>query len=357
MSKPMGLRKHVAIVGKTNAGKSTLFNLLTGQDNAIVSAVAGTTTDPVNKAMELLGYGPIVLIDTAGLGDTTELGGARIGKTEKVLRRCDAAILVGDVDVELKLPHLIVKKNEFNYEKIIADLGRLLSEQEDEDKSILGGLVEPGANVILVMPIDSEAPKGRIILPQMQVLRDCLDNGIASMVVTEKELPAALKSLDKVDLVVTDSQVFKYVNEVTPEGIPVTSFSMLLAHNKANFNELLNGARALDDLPASGKILMLEGCTHNSTHEDIGRVKIPKWLKEKTGGDYEFEFRTGYDFPDDHAEYIAAIMCGGCMLNRRELLNRIAELKTSGVPVTNYGMFIAWATDTLERTVEIFDER
>ncbi|GHU41601.1 GTP-binding protein [Clostridia bacterium] len=413
------LRKHVVLIGKTNSGKSTLFNALTGQDNAIVSETAGTTTDPVGKAMELLPFGPIFLVDTAGLGDTSDLGEERMKKTHIACRRGDAFLYVAnsndfDEDDYLafagkKRPHLLIF-TEINTAtdsaaiaakplttdspttaqdspttmqdsqattrerlfvayphaltfaengdpiEIRSALSALLSELEPDDGYMIGDLIPYNSNVIFVIPVDSEAPKGRIILPQVQLLRECLDHGIRSYVVRDSELEDAIATLGEasIRLVVTDSQAFAYVNQIVPDSVQLTSFSILLARQKGNITQLLEGVDAFAHLPDGAKILMLEGCTHNHTHEDIGRVKIPKLLKEQTGKTFDFQFFSGYDFPSDLSPYAAAIQCGNCMINRREAFARLEELTAANIPVTNYGLMLAWVNGILERATELF---
>lgn len=387
---PAALRKHVAIVGRTNAGKSTVFNALCGQENAIVSPKPGTTTDPVHKAMELIPFGPIVLTDTAGFGDDSSLGAARLQKTRQAIRRADAAIYVADAgqfaleDYEAfrkrKMPHLLAftkcasspvgslavlesaypealfLKDPEDIEGLRQRLTMLLQESQPEEPALLGDLVPPGGHVLLVTPIDTEAPKGRMILPQMQALRDCLDHGILATVCREFELEQALRVLGSVELVVTDSQAFAYVAQRVPEEIPLTSFSMLLARQKADFPELLAGARSIERLRDGDRILMLEGCTHNHTHEDIGRVKLPMILQKKTGKSLDFAYCTGYDFPEDLSGFRLAIQCGGCMINRGEITARQQELEDAGIPLTNYGIALAWGAGILTRASAAFLE-
>ena len=384
---PNALRRHVVLAGPANAGKSTLFNALTGQEHAIVSPVPGTTTDPVSKAMELIPFGPIVLIDTAGLDDTGQLGVQRIHKTKKVLRRADAGIYVADANTfreaeyltftEERIPHLLVftKTDEMEPEKlrmlkhkypdglypagpaeageIREHLSKLLSETEPEVRPLIGDLVPEYGTVVLVTPIDSEAPRGRLILPQIQVLRECLDYGIQAMVCRESELERALKSLQQVDLVVTDSQVFAYVDKRVPQNVPLTSFSMLLARQKGDFLQLLAGAGRIPELGDDARILMLEGCTHNHTHEDIGRVKLPGMLRQKTGKRLHFDYFGGYDFPADLSGYDLAIQCGSCMINSREIQIRLEKMEEAGVAVTNYGIALAYGAGILERAAHI----
>ena len=383
---PNALRRHVVLLGDANAGKSTLFNALTGQDRAIVSPRPGTTTDPVSAAMELNPYGPVVLVDTAGLGDESELGGQRMKKTHEMRRRADAALYVADItgfDREAycrfkleKLPHILVftkcgmagdaaasLAREFDMAVFFDGdaaplrerLANLLQSLRHESETLLGDLLPPESNVVMVVPVDSAAPKGRLILPQVQLLRDCLDHGIKCFVTRESELESALCGLSPVNLVVTDSQAFGYVNRVLPRDIPLTSFSMLLARQKGDFHQLLEGANALPQLPENANILMLEGCTHNHTHEDIGRVKIPALLKKKTGKRLRFDHYSGYDFPESLDAYHMAIQCGGCMLNNREIMSRLETLADKGLPVTNYGIALAWLNGILARCCEIFN--
>lgn len=387
---PKSLRPHVVLLGETNAGKSSLFNALAGQQAAIVSSQPGTTTDPVQQAMELIPFGPIVLVDTAGSGDDSLLGSERQKKTAKARRRADVVLFVADAAnfrpeayeafLQESQPHILVfTKGDLISSSAVETLlkrypaavvcnaalgqglavlreklGALLCE-DTEEQSLTAGVFPPGSNVVLVTPIDSAAPKGRLILPQVQLLRDCLDNGITCMVCREFELESALATLNRVDFVVTDSQAFAYVNQRVPRDIPLTSFSMLLARQKGNFGQLLAGAAALDTLPDGAKILMLEGCTHNTTHEDIGRVKIPALLRKKTGKSFEFSFCSGYDFPADLSSYHMAIQCGGCMLNKREITSRLRRLAAEGLPVTNYGICLAWGSGILDRCCEIFN--
>jgi len=386
---PNALRKHVVILGRTNAGKSTLFNALTEQNRAIVSAAAGTTTDPVSAAMELIPYGPIVLTDTAGTGDESLLGAQRLAKTQAACRKADAALYVqagaaaGMMEMleyeafrATKLEHLLVftqcdagmraalrgQYAEALFFNDAADLpavrealAAVLAKQSPENTSLLEGFVPRGGHVVLVTPIDSEAPKGRLILPQTQTLRDALDNGFTCTVCRETELAAALANVKRVDLVVTDSQAFAEVDRIVPREVPLTSFSMLLARQKADFAQLRAGVEAVAGLADGSRILMLEGCTHNHTHEDIGRVKIPALLRKKTGKEFAFEYASGYDFPADLSGYALAVQCGGCMLNKRELTTRLEKMAAVGLPVTNYGILLAYLSGVLERSCEVFE--
>lgn len=393
-STPNANRKHIVIYGKTNSGKSSLINKLVGQEVALVSEKEGTTTDPVLKAMELASAGPVLFIDTAGLGDETELGDLRLSKTYDLLIRTDIAIYLIDVEdldfkalKEMKLefkkyniPNLLVfnKMDKLEYKQLlelkdkfpkgifistltndgVSDLKEeLISiiEKEDEDLPLVGNLVPYGGKVILVVPIDSEAPKGRLILPQVQCIRDCLDHGIKCYVVRDTELREALSEINNVDLVVTDSQAFKMVDSIVPKEIKLTGFSMLFARQKGNIDEFLNGAEAIRDLKVGDKILMAESCTHNVSHEDISRVKIPKLLKEYIGGDLNFTYKVGHDFPEDLEGYKLIIHCGACMINRKTVVNRINIAKKQMVPITNYGVVLSFLTNTLDRSRVIFE--
>lgn len=388
---PRGLRKHISIFGKTNGGKSTLFNRLTGQDNSIVSEQAGTTTDPVVKSMELLPFGPVTLVDTAGLDDHTALGKQRMDKTKDFSRRTDLGIFVYDINnfdnreiqqesffkgekldvftkCDMASPPLIQKlkglypdalfissSNDDDIEDIKGALVKKLQKMEKfEDETLVGDLLPYGSTVVMVVPVDSEAPKGRIILPQVQLIRDCLDHGIKAYVTRETELEHALEDLSQVDLVVTDSQAFHIVNKIVPEEIPLTSFSMLLARQKGNFDLLLDGVNEIKNLHSGDKILVLEGCTHNHTHEDIGRIKIPKLLKKHTKKELTYDFYSGYDMPRELGGFSMAILCGSCMINQKEVLERLDFLYNNNIPATNYGIILAYLNGILPRCSEIF---
>ncbi len=387
---PLSMRKHIAVFGAANAGKSTLFNRLLGQEAAIVSDIGGTTTDPVTKAMELIPYGPVALIDTAGLGDETELGSKRQERTMEILSRTDLVLYVRDINQkgdpneekpEYPVPAIDVftkcdlaasdrigaVKAAFKDAVFVGagddegiDLLRkkmtdFLSRQERDDETLIGDLLPRGSSLILVCPIDSEAPKGRLILPQVQLIRDCLDHGMKAYVTTEYTLAEALRELPRTDLVVTDSQAFKTVNEIVPKEIKLTSFSMLLARGKGNFALLRRGAEAIDRLGENSKVLMLEGCTHNTSHEDIGRVKIPKLIEKYTGCRPKFEYFIGYDIPKTFEGYDLIIQCGMCMINKREVQTRLGMAEEQGIPVTNYGIALAKLNGILDRACEIFE--
>lgn len=390
---PNANRKHIGIYGNTNSGKSSLMNKILGQDISLVSNLEGTTTDPVQKAMELIPFGPILLIDTAGLEDKSQLGEIRVRKSLDYLKRLDFAIYVVDgknLDIDTykkwkreankyNIRHMVVVnkldklsedevhninnifekplfvsaiKNE-NLDKLKEELIKTL-EQDEEDKPIVGDLLSYGSTVILVVPIDSEAPKGRIILPQVQVIRDCLDHGIKTYVVRDTELEEALKEIKNVDLVITDSQAFKEVDKIVPKNINLTSFSILFARQKGELSDFLDGAKKLKDLKPGDNILICESCTHNISHEDIGRVKIPRMLNKIAGGDLNLEYKIGYDFKEDVEKYDMVIHCGACMVNRKSVVNKINLCKEKNIPITNYGLVIAYFTGILDRSVEIF---
>ena len=390
---PNANRKHIGIYGNTNSGKSSLMNKILGQDISLVSNVEGTTTDPVQKAMELIPFGPVLLIDTAGLEDKSQLGEIRVKKSFEYLKRLDFAIYVVDgknLDVDTykkwkreankyNIKHMVVvnkldrlsddersninnifdkplfisAKNNENIDKLKDELIKSL-EQDEEDKPIVGDLLPYGSNVVLVVPIDSEAPKGRIILPQVQVIRDCLDHGIKTYVVRDTELEEALKDIKNIDLVITDSQAFKEVDKIVPKEINLTSFSILFARQKGELSHFLEGANKLKDLKPGNKILICESCTHNVSHEDIGRVKIPRMLTKIAGGELNLEYKVGYDFDEDVEKYDMVIHCGACMVNRKSVINKINLCKEKNVPITNYGLVIAYFTGILDRSVEIF---
>ena len=386
---PNANRKHIAIFGNTNSGKSSLMNKILGQEMSLVSEVMGTTTDPVQKAMELIPVGPILLIDTAGLEDTSELGNLRIKKTMEVLKKTDVAVFVLDASspdfesfnkwkieaLRYNIPFIIVANKaevankeivetlKDKYEDVICtstvtntgieelkkNLVEILEKEEDE-KSLIGDLVPYNGKVVLVVPVDSEAPKGRLILPQVQLIRDCLDNGIKSYVVRDTELEGALKDLKDIDLVITDSQAFKRVSEIVPKDIKLTSFSILFARQKGDLNKFIEGVNKIRNLKPNDNILISESCTHNVSHEDIGRVKIPKLLEKYVGGKLNFTFRVGHDFPENIEKYDLIIHCGACMINRKTVLNRVKQCYEKEVPITNYGVVLAFLTGILDRS-------
>lgn len=382
---PSGERMHIAFFGRRNAGKSSLMNAFIGQELSVVSPVMGTTTDAVYKAMELLPLGPVVLIDTPGLDDTGELGEKRIRKTKEVMRKTDIAVLVaeagkflGEMEKELlslferkKMPCLIVynkadllseiPKNSENELWVSAKTGlhiRELKERvaalfpHEKETSPVDGFVQAGDTVVLVVPIDKSAPKGRLILPQQQVIRGILDAGAVSLVCRETELAEALQKLAAPpSLVITDSQVFGKVNEILQKSVPLTSFSILMACYKGDISLLTNGAAAIEDLKDGDHVLICEGCTHHRQCEDIGTVKLPKMIRNHTKKELMFSFTSGGEFPEDLSPYKMVVHCGGCMLNRREILYRLECCKEQSVPVTNYGVLLAYLNGILERVM------
>lgn len=391
------MRLHIGIFGKTNVGKSSLLNRITNQDVSIVSNIAGTTTDVVEKTMELLPIGPVNFLDTAGINDSTALSSERIEKTMKIINRTDVAIVVCDYNGiddyernliekfnELKIPFMIfINKTDEKYpsDSIIEDLKnytkhillssvktddlivfkikellvKLLPEDFVNSPKIVGDLIPQGSTVILVIPIDKEAPKGRIILPQVQTLRDLLDNNCVSVVVKESELKSAIDNLKFApSLVVTDSQAFKNVSEIVPENIPLTSFSILFARLKGDLNAFSQGAKSIEKLQDGDRVLILESCTHHAIEDDIGRVKIPNLLRKKTGKNLIIDNIAGHDFPDI-SKYKLIIHCGACMTNRREVLSRILLASENNVPITNYGICISYCLGILQRALKIFE--
>ncbi|MBD5146679.1 MAG: [FeFe] hydrogenase H-cluster maturation GTPase HydF [Ruminococcus sp.] len=387
---PSSNRVHIGIFGKRNAGKSSVMNALTNQSIAIVSDVLGTTTDPVLKAMELLPIGPVVMIDTPGIDDEGELGALRVRKSYQMLNKTDIAVAVIDgaeesaEDIALierirkknipcavfhnksdTLPEKFPRKEGHYYGSALTRDGIdelkeaivKLAQISEPDKKIVGDLLAPTDIAILVVPIDAAAPKGRLILPQQQTIRDILEAGGISVVVKETELAETLKKLGtKPKLVITDSQAFGKVSAETPEDILLTSFSILFARYKGTLETAVRGAKALDSIKDGDKILISEGCTHHRQCGDIGTVKLPNWVKKHTGKNVAFEFTSGTEFPDDLSGYAAVIHCGGCMLNEREMKYRYACAEEQGVPITNYGIAIAHMHGILKRSVEPFEE-
>lgn len=382
-------RLHIGFFGLRNAGKSSVVNAVTGQSLALVSDVKGTTTDPVKKAMELLPLGPVVIIDTPGIDDEGELGLMRVRRARQVLNYADIAVLVVDAskgmtdsDSELvslfeskKLPYVIA----YNKSDLIKDipaetekeiyvsavsginierLKNKISEAaktEKNEKRVVADIINAGDTVVLVTPIDESAPKGRLILPQQQTIRDVLDSGALAVVTRDKELVTTLEALKNPPaLVITDSQAFGYVSSVLPEGVPLTSFSILFARYKGNLPTLAKGAAMLDKLSDGDKVLISEGCTHHRQCNDIGTVKLPGWIKKHSGKELEFEFTSGGEFPEELSQYALVVHCGGCMLNEREMQYRIRQAEDSGVPITNYGTAIAHMNGILGRSLEPF---
>ena len=396
---PSSERVHIGLFGKRNAGKSSVINAVTNQDIAIVSAVRGTTTDPVYKSMELLPLGPVMLIDTPGLDDKGELGALRVQKGLDVLRKTDIALLIVDgtagmspederLEEELKkrrLPYLVVfnkwdlvqeksageensgaEPEDERHIRVSARTGEGIQELKErlarmvpagKEKRLVGDLLEPQDLVVLVVPIDKAAPKGRLILPQQQTIRDVLESGAVSVVVREKELKETLKKLGtKPKLVITDSQVFGLVDRDTPEDILLTSFSILFARYKGNLAQAVRGAGALESLRDGDKILISEGCTHHRQCDDIGTVKLPRWIENYTGKKPEFVFTSGTGFERNLKEYHMIVHCGGCMLNEQEMQYRLKMAENQGVPITNYGILIAYMKGILERSLQPFPD-
>lgn len=389
------MRLHIGIFGKMNAGKSSFLNRITNQEVSIVSNIAGTTTDVVEKSMELLPAGPVTFLDTAGIDDSTELGTERIKKTMSILNRTDIAVLICDyngIDTfeenliekfkELNIPYcIIINKTDikpvsgemlekikkftdnilvtsilkdenfvFNFKKTLV---KLLPEDFINSPEIITDLVPPKSTVILVIPIDKEAPKGRIILPQVRTLRELLDNNCICIAVKESELKQALENLKTApSLVITDSQAFKQVAQIVPQEIPLTSFSILFARLKGDLNVFLNGVKTIDNLKDGDRVLILESCTHHPIEDDIGRVKIPNLIKQKTGKNILFDNISGHDFPDI-SNYKLIIHCGACMTNRKEVLSRILIANNMNIPITNYGIVISYCLGILPRATEI----
>ena len=386
---PSGERVHIAFFGRRNAGKSSLVNAFTGQDLAIVSDVKGTTTDPVSKAMELLPLGPVQIIDTPGLDDEGELGTLRVQRTKLVLRKTDLAILVADATAPLgeteqalldlcrarNIPWILVRSKADLLEAIpeagadtiyvsaktgyhiheLKELAARLALGTENRRPLVSDLLQPGDTAVLVVPIDKAAPKGRLILPQQQVIRDALEAGAAALVCRETELAAALQGLNAPPkLVVTDSQVFGKVAQIVPQSVPLTSFSILMARCKGDLALTVAGAAAIRNLKDGDRVLIAEGCTHHRQCEDIGTVKIPRWLAESTGRTLQYDFCSGVEFPEDLTPYALVVHCGGCTLNPKEMAARQRLAVDQAVPITNYGVLIAAVHGILPRTLQPF---
>lgn len=395
---PSSERVHIGFFGRRNAGKSSVLNAVTGQDLAVVSDVKGTTTDPVQKSMELLPLGPVVVIDTPGIDDEGELGALRVKKSYQVLNKSDAAVLVVDASLGLceedfafiehiqkkQIPYAVafnksdlapsaslakdlqyLKEHQIDFVSVsTADLSGIdtlkekiatLAKTEDTKLRIVADLIHPSDFVVLVVPIDKAAPKGRLILPQQQTIRDILEADATAIVVKEYELRDTLAHLGKKPrLVITDSQVFAKVSADTPADIMLTSFSILFARYKGNLPALVKGVTALEQIEDGDKILVSEGCTHHRQCDDIGSVKLPRWIRQYTGKEPEFVFSSGTEFPADLSPYKMIVHCGGCMLNEREMKYRLACAKDQNIPMTNYGILIAYIQGILKRSVEPF---
>lgn len=397
---PKANRLHIALLGRTNVGKSSLMNLMLGQDIAITSPIAGTTTDVVEKAMELLPLGPVLFLDTAGLDDISELSGARLEKTAKVFDRADVIILVTEADawtdyeeavlketqtrnipvltvinkIDLQTPssgHLaflerktgrvltVSSRDPIQRRRYLEDLKGHLLELAPADfiaaPSLIGDLLPPGGFAVLVVPIDLQAPKGRLILPQVQTVRDILDNDASAVVVKERELAATLANLRQPpSIVVTDSQAVLKVTADVPKEIPVTTFSILFARQKSDLAVMAAGAASIDHLKPGDRVLIAEACSHHALEDDIGRVKIPRWLRQYVGGDLRIDTACGRDYPDNLKDYQLIFHCGGCMINRREMLTRLRKAQDAAVPVTNYGVAISFLQGVLRRSLAPF---
>lgn len=388
---PASERIHISFFGKRNAGKSSIINAVTDQDLAIVSDIKGTTTDPVYKTMELLPLGPVMLIDTPGIDDEGELGAMRIQKSYQVLNKTDIAVLIADGSLGLtpedkalierfqkkEIPYLIV----YNKSDLIAEIPSeepheiwvsatkkiniyalkekiaALRPKDNSNKRIIGDFLHPHDTVVLVIPIDKAAPKGRLILPQQQTIRDILESGSNCLITRDTELESTLKKLSSPPhLVITDSQVFASVAEIVPDDILLTSFSILFARYKGDLNTVVAGAAALDQLKDNDKILICEGCTHHRQCDDIGTVKIPRWIQSFTGKDLTFSFTSGTGFPDDLSPYRLIVHCGGCMLNEREMKYRLQCAQDQNIPITNYGILIAHTQGILKRSIQLFPD-
>ena len=397
---PSNTKLHIGIFGRRNSGKSSLINFIIGQEVAIVSDHAGTTTDPVKKNIEIYGLGPCVLIDTAGIDDVGELGEQRVEKSLKVLKEIDCAILVitdnlfaqPEIDLarqmkELSIPFFVVhNKSDLNpldenlqrrieqglctavidlsatavsnretaLQQFTEALKKTIPTSAYQKIPMLGDVVRKGDIVVLVCPIDAEAPEGRLILPQVMAIRDALDNECICVVVKETQLEQYFREMPRPALVVTDSQVFGYVNKIVPPDVPLTSFSIVMARMRGDFDSFVKGTPHLSALHDGDRILLLESCTHHSTCEDIGRVKLPRMISQFTGKNLEFDFVAGLAPIGAIGRYAMAIQCGGCMATRRQLLNRISAVTQAGVPVSNYGMAMAYMTGIFDRVIEIF---
>ncbi|MDF7822456.1 [FeFe] hydrogenase H-cluster maturation GTPase HydF [Pontiellaceae bacterium B12227] len=390
---PKSLRLHIALFGRTNVGKSSFLNLIAGQDVSIVSAQAGTTTDVVEKPMELLPIGPVVFLDTAGIDDTTALGQKRIDRTERVFDRADVILLLHEGGSVTEFEERVSEKAEAKKIPVVriankadlfdredaktqsmlwanstdlasrdrilaalkAELLRVCPDEFITPPPLMGDLVKPGGLAMLIVPIDLQAPKGRLILPQVQTIRDALDNDAATLVCKEREYSHMLAMLkQQPDVAICDSQMVLKMVADTPPDIPCTTFSILFARMKGDLRKFAMGAAAIDKLEPGDKVLIAESCSHHALEDDIGRVKIPRWLRQYVGVDVEIDVFSGRDFPDNLSDYKLAVQCGGCMQNRREVLSRIEKCESAGVPITNYGLCISQTQGVLKRVLSPF---
>ena len=396
-STPNGERVHIGIFGKRNAGKSSIINRITGQNIAIVSDKAGTTTDPVSKAMEILPLGPVLIIDTPGYDDSGKLGELRVEKSKESLRKTDLAIIVIGADIGISEEDIFFIKDIINrnlpyiicINKIdLADIDTIKNEifsklaskdvcimgvsarnnegfnelreaiasynKEVDEKHVISDLLEENDTIVLVVPIDEAAPKGRLILPQQQVIRDALEKGVSVVVTREIELEKTLNKLvEPPKAVITDSQAFNYVSKIVPEDVYLTSFSILMARYKGDLDWQIEGAKAIERLENGSKVLISEGCTHHRQCGDIGTVKLPRWIKEYTNKEIHFDFTSGTEFPEDLSKYDLIVHCGGCTLNEKEMKYRIQKARECGVSITNYGVLISYINGILERSVRL----
>ena len=391
---PRSNRTHIGLFGRRNVGKSSVINALTNQNISLVSDQLGTTTDPVFKSMEILPLGPVVLIDTAGIDDVGELGELRVSRTYDVINKTDIGLVIFDVNQDeftdelnlikefkkRKKPYLLIankldtvdkeieyadifKKDKIHFvsasskkgiEELKEAIGKTLQIEEDKFR-IVGDLINPGDIIVLVTPIDKAAPKGRLILPQQQTIRDILESDAIAVVTKEHELRETLDKLGtKPKLVITDSQAFLKVSADVPKDITLTSFSILFARNKGDLLELVKGAKAIDNLESGDKILVSEGCTHHRQSDDIGTVKIPRWLRQHTGKDFNFKYSSGYTFPKDMSDVKLVIHCGACMLTKTEMMHRINEVVKMDIPIVNYGILISYVQGIFKRALEPF---
>ena len=385
-------KPHIGILGRRNNGKSSLINAIVGQDLAIVDSMAGTTTDPVKKSIEIFGIGPVVLIDTAGIDDVGEVGQKRIQKSLEVLKQIDLALLVitnrdfGEPEEKLvkqfedyAIPYLVVNnkcdtiaasqpalpfpvcdvsaKTREGIDRMIEEMVKIMPPSAYISHSLLGDLIGEGDTVVLVTPIDTEAPEGRLILPQVQMIRDVLDHDAISVVLKEDLLRRYLDTHEAPKLVITDSQMFSRVAPLVPEEVPLTGFSIVLAHHKGDFIHYLEGTPHIDQLQDGDRVLMLESCTHRTSCDDIGRHKLPAWIQRHTGKQLHFDFVAGLDAIPDIKQYAMVIQCGGCMITHRQLINRLKPAVERGIPVSNYGMAIAYLNGIFDRAVKPFVQR